>query len=114
MFEIGFSGEYLSDYRRLSRSLPGCADEIRELVVNEIQETGAVPQSYGPHVLVNAGGVYNGCMEFHVRDDVLCCTAPLAPSVPSPCAVFVPTPSWHPAASPATGLLISSLVSFVL
>ncbi|BDR52351.1 hypothetical protein KIM372_02580 [Bombiscardovia nodaiensis] len=79
MFEIGFSGEYLSDFRRLSRRLPSCAYELMDIIFNELQETGTVSQSYGPHVLVKTGGVYNGCMEFHVRDDVLVLYSPARP-----------------------------------
>lgn len=50
-----------------------------ELVADELVPNGRVPDSYRPHVLDNPGGLYNGCMEFHLADDVLVLYYPPAP-----------------------------------
>ncbi|WP_137652351.1 type II toxin-antitoxin system RelE/ParE family toxin [Bifidobacterium moukalabense] len=75
MYEIdSHSREFDKDFKRLARYDRALARELVELMSN-----GRVPDSYRPHVLDNPGGLYNGCMEFHLADDVLVLYYPPTP-----------------------------------
>ena len=72
MFEIdSHSKEFDRDFKRLYRHDRSLARELMELIATELIPHGRVPDSYNPHVLNNPGGLYNGCLEFHLSDDVL-------------------------------------------
>lgn len=72
MYEIdSHSKEFDKDFKRLARYNRVLARELMELIADELMPNGRVPDSYRPHVLDNPGGLYNGCMEFHLADDVL-------------------------------------------
>lgn len=79
MLEIYYSDVFLTDLRRLKRHDSACVVELRELIANDLQVNGQVPEDYQPHVLDNAGGLYNGCVEFHLHDNVLVLYAPVNP-----------------------------------
>lgn len=71
-FEVDtYSKEFDRDFRRLARFNRDLAAELIDLIADELAVHGCVPDSYKPHVLDNPGGLYNGCMEFHLADDVL-------------------------------------------
>lgn len=72
MFEVdSHSKEFDRDFKRLFRHDRTLAHELIELIATELMPNGCVPDSYHPHVLDNPGGLYNGCVEFHLADDVL-------------------------------------------
>ena len=67
MYEIdSHSKEFDKDFKRLARYNRVLARELMELIADELMPNGRVPDSYRPHVLDNPGGLYNGCMEFHL------------------------------------------------
>lgn len=72
MFEIRSKGrEFDRRLERLGRYDRSLAMELVHLMYEELQVNGCVPSVYRPHVLDNPGGRYNGCVEFHLADDVL-------------------------------------------
>ena len=72
MFElVTRSDEFDRDFKRLARHDATLARELVDLMTDCLMREGRVPDMYQPHVLNNPGGVYNGCMEFHLADDVL-------------------------------------------
>lgn len=71
MFDMRYTAEFDADFERLARFDVSLALELRSLIHDELERWGRVPDGYGPHVLDNAGGLYNGYMEFHLADDVL-------------------------------------------
>ena len=72
MFEVdSHSREFDRDFKRLFRHDRALARELVDLIATELMPNGCVPDSYRPHVLDNPNGLYNGCMEFHLDDDVL-------------------------------------------
>ena len=80
MYEIdSHSKEFDKDFKRLARYNRVLARELMELIADELMPNGRVPDSYRPHVLDNPGGLYNGCMEFHLADDVRVLYYPPAP-----------------------------------
>ncbi|WEV52918.1 type II toxin-antitoxin system YafQ family toxin [Bifidobacterium sp. ESL0704] len=79
MLDLKFSTEFDADLSRLARYDAGLAQELVSLMVDELMVQGCVPDGYRPHPLNNPGGLYNGCMEFHLRDDVLVLYSPLKP-----------------------------------
>ncbi|MDF7664143.1 type II toxin-antitoxin system YafQ family toxin [Bifidobacterium sp. ESL0763] len=79
MLEVYYSAAFLADLRRLKRYDRACVEELRDLMVDELQVEGRVPDGYRPHILDNPGGLYNGCVEFHLRDDVLVLYTPAKP-----------------------------------
>lgn len=71
MFEIRSKGrEFDRRLERLGRYDRSLAMELVHLMYEELQVNGCVPSMYRPHVLDNPSGRYNGCMEFHLADDV--------------------------------------------
>lgn len=80
MFDIDTrSNEFDRDFKRLYRYSATLARELVDLMADELMANGCVPDSYKPHVLSNPGGLYNGCMEFHLADDVLVLYSPPKP-----------------------------------
>ncbi|MCO6558532.1 MAG: type II toxin-antitoxin system YafQ family toxin [Bifidobacterium sp.] len=73
------AGDFEADLRRLMRHDRTLAVELRGLLTECLAVDGRVPDGYGPHSLDNPGGLYNGCMEFHLADDVLVLYSPLNP-----------------------------------
>ncbi|OZG50399.1 type II toxin-antitoxin system YafQ family toxin [Bombiscardovia coagulans] len=79
MYELKVSKDFRKDYRRLSRWNPKLARELTDLLEHELQVYGRVPEQCRPHTLDNRGGLYNGCGEFHLLDDVLVIYSPFNP-----------------------------------
>lgn len=80
MIEVRVSSEFDTDLRRLSRRHLDLVEELSELVSDNLQATGSIPAEYNPHPLEKSGGSYNGCMEFHLREDVLVLYSPPNPT----------------------------------
>lgn len=68
---VAFSAEGKRDLKRLARWRPSYADELLDLLHDELAVYGRVPDSYMPHVLDNPREPYSGALEFHFMDDVL-------------------------------------------
>jgi mRNA interferase YafQ len=79
MFEIFRSRDFVDDVNRLARRHPGLVRDLYAVVDEELAIDGAVGDAYDSHVLENRGGHYNGCMEFHLADDVLVLFSPPYP-----------------------------------
>ena len=79
MFEIFRSRDFVDDVNRLARRHPSLVRDLYAVVDEELAVYGAVGDAYDPHVLENRGGHYNGCMEFHLADDVLVLFSPPYP-----------------------------------
>ncbi|MCI1792007.1 MULTISPECIES: type II toxin-antitoxin system YafQ family toxin [Bifidobacterium] len=76
MIEVFFSTNFDRDVSRLLRRHPMLADDLFAAIDDELAVDGAVNQAYQPHVLDNRGGIYGGCMEFHLADNVLVIFSP--------------------------------------
>ena len=59
MFEIRVEHRCKLDYQRVIRVHPQLKADFAE-AVEELMQTGRVPEEYRPHVLDNPGGNYNG------------------------------------------------------
>lgn len=70
MYEIKVEPAFRADYARIMKRRPRLKGEFKE-AVSELMRTGAVPEEYGPHELVNPGGNYNGHIDFHLSDGVV-------------------------------------------
>lgn len=79
MLELNTTAEFDGNMARLKRFDRPCADELRDVMRDCLRFDGSVPDSYSPHELNNPGGLYNGCMEFHLRPDVLVLYSPVKP-----------------------------------
>ena len=55
MYEIKVEPAFRADYARIMKRRPRLKGEFKE-AVSELMRTGAVPEEYGPHELVNPGG----------------------------------------------------------
>ncbi len=55
MYEIKVEPAFRADYARIMKRHPRLKGEFKE-AVSELMRTGAVPEEYGPHELVNPGG----------------------------------------------------------
>lgn len=71
VYEIRVGSKFDKRFKRLARYDYVLAEELTHLMYESLQIDGRVPSIYDPHVLVNTGGLYNNCMEFHLDDDVL-------------------------------------------
>ena len=80
MIEIRFSRAFDADVRRLARFNPDLAGELRDVIRDSLAATGTVPELYAPHILNNRVGILNGCVEFHLSDDVLVLYSPQHPT----------------------------------
>lgn len=68
MFEIRVEHRFKLDYQRVIRVHPQLKADFAE-AVEELMQTGRVPEEYRPHVLDNPGGNYNdGHIDFHLSD----------------------------------------------
>lgn len=67
MHSIKFDAAFITDYRRVTRRHPLIKREL-SAAIRELSESGALPESYGAHVLDNPGGNYNGHVDFHLSD----------------------------------------------
>ena len=80
VLEARYSREFQTDLRRLARKHPELARELENLLLEELLVSGTVSEEYFPHILNKPGGTYNGCMEFHLREDVLVLYSPPNPT----------------------------------
>lgn len=78
---IAFSSEAKRDLKRLYRRHPGYADELLDMLHDEVRVQGRVPDAYDPHILDNPRAAYSGALEFHFMDDVLVICYPPMPSL---------------------------------
>ena len=69
--DVRTSSVFDADFSRLARWDASLARELADLIHDELGPSGCVPDGYGPHVLRRPGGCYNGCVEFHLANDVL-------------------------------------------
>lgn len=76
---IAFSSEAKRDLKRLYRRHPGYADELLDMLHDEVRVQGRVPDAYDPHILDNPRAAYSGALEFHFMDDVLVICYPPTP-----------------------------------
>ena len=65
---------------RLARWDRTLAVELMDLIADHLARDGAVDNSFNPHLPSNQGGIYNGCVEFHLADDVLVLYSPAHPT----------------------------------
>ncbi|KAE8128050.1 MULTISPECIES: type II toxin-antitoxin system YafQ family toxin [Bifidobacterium] len=79
MFDVRYSTDFDGDVDRLIVKHPALVEDLDMIIADELVPEGAVSDSYEPHVLDNRGGHYNGCMEFHLADDVLVLFSPPYP-----------------------------------
>ena len=70
MFEVKVEPAFQADYKRVMRAYPQLRSEFKA-AVEELMANGIVPESYRPHVLGNAGGNYNGHVDFHLSDGLV-------------------------------------------
>ena len=93
---IAFSSEAKRDLKRLYRRHPGYADELLDMLHDEVRVQGRVPDAYDPHILDNPRAAYSGALEFHFMDDVL--VSVIRPRRASSCAycISAPMPSLKP------------------
>ena len=67
MYELKFEPVFREDYKKVKRIWPGVARELgRALEI--LASDGTLPAEYGAHELVNAGGNYNGHIDFHLSE----------------------------------------------
>lgn len=52
---IAFSSEAKRDLKRLYRRHPSYADELLDMLHDEVRVQGRVPDAYDPHILDNPG-----------------------------------------------------------
>lgn len=76
---IAFSSEAKRDLKRLYRRHPSYADELLDMLHDEVRVQGRVPDAYDPHILDNPRAAYSGALEFHFMDDVLVICYPPTP-----------------------------------
>ena len=69
-FSIRFDSQFAAEYATLRRRHPDLADELDDLIREELSPYGTVPSRYRPHLLTKPGGNYNGHWEFHLSDGV--------------------------------------------
>ncbi|MCD8316655.1 MAG: type II toxin-antitoxin system YafQ family toxin [Eggerthellaceae bacterium] len=67
MYELKFDPLFRTDYKRVIRKYPYLEKVIRD-VLNELIESGTVPEEYRPHMLSNPGGLYNRCVDIHLSE----------------------------------------------
>jgi mRNA interferase YafQ len=79
VIDVVYSHGFLRDAKRLARQWPNLVRDLYAIVDEELRTDGVVSDAYDPHVLENRGGHYNGCMEFHLADDVLVLFSPPYP-----------------------------------
>lgn len=67
MFTVTSDSAFVNDYKRVTRAHPWVKKEFL-VAVRELMESGALPETYGAHILDNPGGNYNGHVDFHLSD----------------------------------------------
>lgn len=67
MYELKFEPAFKEDYRRVKREWPAVTRELSH-ALELLASDGALPAEYSAHELVNAGGNYNGHIDFHLSD----------------------------------------------
>ena len=67
MYEVKAEPTFKEDYKRIMRKYPYLKRELHA-AVSELIENGCVSPQYNPHILNNAGGNYNGYIDFHLSD----------------------------------------------
>ena len=70
MFEIIVEEQFKKDYKQVSREHAQIVPELKA-ATEQLIESGKVSDEYNPHELVNAGGNYNGHIDFHLSDGEL-------------------------------------------
>lgn len=70
MFAIKVEPRFRTDYQRVMRAHPQLRKDFAE-AVEELAQTGSVPDEYHPHILANPGGNYNGYIDFHLSDGAI-------------------------------------------
>jgi mRNA interferase YafQ len=70
VFEIKVEPAFKADYKRVMRTYPYLREEFKA-ALDELMDSGAVPESYHPHKLDNTGGNYNGYIDFHLSDGLV-------------------------------------------
>lgn len=66
-YELKYDETFKADYKREMMAHPELLDDFKAAVC-ELAATGTVPAEYNPHPLTNAGGNYNGHIDFHLSD----------------------------------------------
>lgn len=64
--------QFIIDANRWAKKFPKIWDEIKA-VMDDIKETGSVPEEYDPHLLTNPMLNYTGYDEFHLLDNDKIC-----------------------------------------
>lgn len=67
MYRVILDPRFRADYRAVRRENPGIASEL-SAAIDELTQTGTLPEEYRPHELTNPGGNYNGHQEFHLSE----------------------------------------------
>ena len=70
MYEIVFEPGFREDYRQVKRLWPGVSREF-SVALELLRAHGNLPEEYGAHELANAGGNYNGHMDFHLSNGAI-------------------------------------------
>lgn len=70
MYQIIVEDTFKADYKRVVREHPAIRSEF-VAAVSELEINGCVPASYNPHALTQAGGLYNGHIDFHLSDGLV-------------------------------------------
>lgn len=67
MYQIKIEPVFKADYKRVTAKYPQIKGELKAAIA-ELVASGVVPEEYRPHELLNAGGNYNGHIDFHLSD----------------------------------------------
>lgn len=67
MFEIIVDTQFKKDYKKICRNHKQIIPELKA-AVQQLMSSGRVADEYKPHELNNAGGIYNGHIDFHLSD----------------------------------------------
>ncbi|MCI2148199.1 type II toxin-antitoxin system mRNA interferase toxin, RelE/StbE family [Bifidobacterium crudilactis] len=70
-YRIRFDSQFTREYAQLRHDHVQLADELDELIIEELAVNGTVPDAYRPHMLANPGGNYNGHWEFHLSEGAI-------------------------------------------
>lgn len=66
-FILKYDAQFKRDYKHVMHKHPALRREFA-IAASELAEHGALPESYQPHVLGNAGGIYNSHIDFHLSN----------------------------------------------
>lgn len=67
MYSIVYEKQFFKDFDYWKKIVPGLAQELKA-IIEEITETGKIPDEYNPHLLTSHYLNYTGNMEFHLLD----------------------------------------------